>query len=231
VAFSDGNSACVYDDAAGKVIARVPIPASLDGVWWETDNKLLFDLGASSPSEQFFRYDLNDGTMEDCTTSLLPFEHRKYVSATWFKPEDDFSEHTAIPSSLIGLFSGSPAKEDLKQWVPDELLARTSVIYCGKSFPSAQTVSEVWFLNSRTGFTSLEQQTSNRTVVQVPVNRSNDIAKELYSLGVKLGGKRPSQVWSLDWNTSDQNTKVTGLIYPHADGEILRIERTTRRAN
>jgi hypothetical protein len=50
-------------------------------------------------------------------------------------------------------------------------------------------------------------------------------------MGVKLGGKRPSQVWSLDWKTSDQNTKVTGIIYPHADGEILRIERTTRGAN
>lgn len=184
VAFSDGLAVCVYDDAAGKVIARVPIPATLDGVWWESENRLILDLGASSSSEQFFRFDLEHGTMEDCTGSLWLLRHRKHVSATWFKPGDDFREHTEIPWNMAHIFAGSPDERALRQWISDKLPAETRLIYHG--WYGSSLNDEVWLLNCRTGFASLTQQTTNRTVLLVPTIQVHNVAAELYSMGISL---------------------------------------------
>ena len=48
VAFGDGAVVCVYDDVVGKVIAKAPITGPLEGVWWETNDKLVLGLGLLS---------------------------------------------------------------------------------------------------------------------------------------------------------------------------------------
>jgi hypothetical protein len=87
VAFSDGLAICVYDDDSGQVIAKVPVNSSVEGVWWETKDKLILGLGLlSSPSRQFVRLNLVDGKIEDCTQSLLPLWTGQYDNINWFRP-------------------------------------------------------------------------------------------------------------------------------------------------
>ncbi len=86
VAFSDGAAICVYDDAAGKVVAKAPLTGSLEGVWWEASDKLILGLDLLSSSDlRFASFDATDGKTQDCTASLLPLWNRQYDSVDWFK--------------------------------------------------------------------------------------------------------------------------------------------------
>jgi hypothetical protein len=103
VAFSDGVNLCVYDDVAGKVIARFKIPQKptkpvfsrdaemvesikrveeqmaarpdeLDGIWWQTNDKLVVGLELLGRQEKraFFTFDVPSQKLTDQTQVLLP---------------------------------------------------------------------------------------------------------------------------------------------------------------
>ncbi len=229
VAFSDGTALCVYDDAHGNLTSNIPLNAPISGTWWEINNRLIINLGASPSIEQFVRVDLTSGAIEDCTATLRPLCHRKFLSPTWFQPGDDFSERTVIPWRSLHAFHGTRDEEDLKRWLPEKMPAKTSLIYHGWSYPSHSIVSEVWFLNCPSGFHPLKQAANGRTVTLMPASQAYNVVHVLHSMGIKLGGKSPAAVWQLDWMAGDNRTEVKGIIYPHADGEILRIERIARK--
>ena len=124
---------------------------------------------------------------------------------------------------MAHIFAGSPAEQALRQWISDKLPPETKLIYHG--WYGTSRTHEVWLLNCRVGFPLLTQQAPNRAGALVPTVHAFNLAAQLYSMGVTLGGERPAQVWRIDWKTDDKNTDVTGVIYPHADGQVLRIER------
>jgi hypothetical protein len=103
VAFSDGVNLCVYDDTVGKVIAQFKIPQKpttpvfssdaeqyaplkkaememaarpdeLDGIWWQTNSKLLVGLELLGREEKraFFTFDIPSQQLIDVTKTLLP---------------------------------------------------------------------------------------------------------------------------------------------------------------
>ena len=86
VAFSDGHALCVYDDAVGKLIAKVPLSGSIEGTWWVTDERLLIGLGLlSSPDLHFAALDLPNGRVEDQTGAVLPLWQRNWNDADWYR--------------------------------------------------------------------------------------------------------------------------------------------------
>ena len=86
VAFSDGAAVCVYDDTAGKVVAKAAITGSVEGTWWETEDKIIFGLGLlSSPDRRFASFDLADSKVQDPTAALLPLWDGQWASVDWFR--------------------------------------------------------------------------------------------------------------------------------------------------
>jgi hypothetical protein len=111
VAFSDGSNLCIYDDAARKVIVKVGIPqkpplksslvahyspatpdsvkeatlepAQLEGVWWQTNDKLVVGVGLLGFS--FYTYDIPSNSLIDVTSILLPKWDGGYMDADWYK--------------------------------------------------------------------------------------------------------------------------------------------------
>lgn len=84
--FSDGHALCVYDDAAGKLIAKVPLNGPVESTWWATDERLLIGLGLlSSPEPHFAALDLPTGLVEDQTGAVLPLWPRSWNDADWYR--------------------------------------------------------------------------------------------------------------------------------------------------
>lgn len=119
VAFSDGTNLCVYDDMAGKLIRRVKIPqksapkpdlppdyppdaakavaalssepAQLEGIWWQTNDKLVAGVGLLGfPAKSFYTYVVSTNTMADVTGNLLPVwtgsdRAGNYQDSDWYR--------------------------------------------------------------------------------------------------------------------------------------------------
>lgn len=86
VAFSDGAAVCVYDDAAGKVVAKASITGPVEGTWWETDDKVIVGIGLLSSSDRSFAsVDVADSKVQDITSTVLPLWDGQWASADWFR--------------------------------------------------------------------------------------------------------------------------------------------------
>lgn len=86
VVFSNGAAVCVYDDTAGKVVAKAEITASVEGTWWQTSDKIILGLGLLSSSDRrFASFEVVDNKVRDITATLLPLWEGQWVSADWFR--------------------------------------------------------------------------------------------------------------------------------------------------
>lgn len=119
VAFSDGDSLCIYDDSANKLVAHIKIPqkpapkpnlpadypsdaakaveelsskpAQLDGIWWQTNDKLLIGVGLLGfPPKAFYTFDIPSKVLTDKSSVLLPAwlgseKTRNYQDPDWFR--------------------------------------------------------------------------------------------------------------------------------------------------
>jgi len=86
VVFSDGAAVCVYDDSAGKVVAKAAITGSLEGTWWDTKSRIILGLGLLSSSDRrFASFDLADSKLQDRTGALLPLWDGQWASVDWFR--------------------------------------------------------------------------------------------------------------------------------------------------
>jgi len=86
VAFSDGAAVCVYDDTAGKLVAKAAITASVEGPWWKSSDKIVLGLGLLSSSDRrFASFDVADSSVRDITATLLPLWGGQWLSADWFR--------------------------------------------------------------------------------------------------------------------------------------------------
>lgn len=236
VAFSDGASLCIYDDEAGKVVASVPIPGSLDGIWWEAKSQIIFGTGLLSGAERFFRFNIGDAKITECTKELWPMRRLKYDSVDWFRSQDSPLAHSVFPDGVLREWRNDASETSLRRWISEDFSAQVRVIDHYKKYkkmaPSVPVETEVWLLNCREGFPSLRVPKSNRTRTLAASEIAYELLEDdLYYRGIRLGGKRADLVWQLDWKAGDSHTELKGTLYPHADGEILRIERVTRPSN
>jgi len=85
VAFSDGSGLCVYDDGAAKVLATVPVTGEIEGSWWESKDTIIIGIGLLSGRRDFLRYDLADGSVQNCTATLLPQWDGMWRRVDWFR--------------------------------------------------------------------------------------------------------------------------------------------------
>jgi hypothetical protein len=85
VAFSDGNAICVYDDAAGKVIASAPVTGSIEGTWWDTNDRLIIGIGLLSGEKHFSTFDIRTGKVEDQSSVYLPIWDGVWNNDAWFR--------------------------------------------------------------------------------------------------------------------------------------------------
>ena len=85
VAFSDGKALCVYDDDARKVVATAPVDGSIEGTWWETNDRLIVGIALLSGEKRFSVFDLKAGTLEDRTAKYLPLWDGTWRKADWFR--------------------------------------------------------------------------------------------------------------------------------------------------
>lgn len=86
VAFSAGYALCVYDDGLGRLVARVPVDGSIEGTWWDTNDRVIIGIGLLSGQLHFSRLDVRTGRMTDQTAQLLPFWTRNWERLDWFRP-------------------------------------------------------------------------------------------------------------------------------------------------
>ena len=143
--------------------------------------------------------------------------------------QDTAPTQSVIPSGLARPFAEDAEQvKQLRPWVSDAFPAGTVILDYRREDAWDGTIAEFWILSCPGGFGVLIPSTDTRTAIQVPAESAYKVlALDLRRLGVTLGGERPPQVWSLDWKTTANKTDVRGKIYPHAGGEILRIERIT----
>jgi len=143
--------------------------------------------------------------------------------------QDAPPSQSVIPPGLARPFAEDTEQvKQLRPWVSDALPSGTLILDYRREDAWDGTIAEFWILNCPTGFGSLTQSTDTRTVIQVPADSAYKVLEvDLRRLGVRLGGERPSRVRNLEWKTTAKNTSVRGAMYPHAGGEMLRIERIT----
>jgi hypothetical protein len=84
-AFSDGNAICVYDDVVGKVIARAPVIGSIEGTWWDTNDRLIVGIGLLSGKKQFSTFDIPTETLKEKSSVYLPLWTGAWNNADWFR--------------------------------------------------------------------------------------------------------------------------------------------------
>lgn len=121
VAFSDGINFCIYDVTVGKILGKIKIPqkpapkpdpttpgmenptiraaiekmvskpAQLEGVWWQTNDKLVIGLGLlSGYVKSFYTYDIPTKVLTDKTDVLLPIwngneKASNYGDSDWYR--------------------------------------------------------------------------------------------------------------------------------------------------
>jgi hypothetical protein len=137
---------------------------------------------------------------------------------------------TAPPAAAIPFEAHSDAAKALRSWVTDPLPAGTTLVGYQREDAWDGTVWEEWMLNSPDGFSSLRQAGEGRELLQVPADAPYKVLDaRLTALGVRYEGGRPSRVWHIDWRTTAHRTSVSGNLYPHAAGELLRVERVSLR--
>ena len=83
VAFSDGSAICIYDDDNGKMMVTAPITGSIEGTWWETDNRVIVGTGLLSGEMKFAEIDLISNSVSDRTSQLLPVWNRMWDKIEW----------------------------------------------------------------------------------------------------------------------------------------------------
>jgi hypothetical protein len=88
VVFSHGNMICVYDDSAGKIIKAVPIEGSVEGTWWDTNDKIIVGIGLlSNPERHFMIFDVLSGSIENKTSQFLEKWKGQLGSDPWSNPD------------------------------------------------------------------------------------------------------------------------------------------------
>jgi len=85
VAFSDGNAICVYDDSLGKVVATAPVNGSIEGTWWDTNDRLIVGIALLSGEKHFSTFDLKTGKAEDQSATYLPAWDSVWNNEGWFR--------------------------------------------------------------------------------------------------------------------------------------------------
>ena len=86
VAFSDGTDMVIYDYGKRKSLLRVPVDASVEGVWWMDADRCLIAVNSLSGTPQFFRIVVSSGKTEEVTGQLKSLWNRKYDNLRWFDP-------------------------------------------------------------------------------------------------------------------------------------------------
>jgi len=74
VAFSDGVNINMYDDAKGKIIAKVPVEGSIEGIWWVDNNTVVLGLNllGGKARRKFVVFDVAAKNITDKTNILSP---------------------------------------------------------------------------------------------------------------------------------------------------------------
>ncbi|MCC6683340.1 MAG: hypothetical protein IT445_20785 [Phycisphaeraceae bacterium] len=85
VAFSDGNAVCVYDDSVGRLIAQAPVNGSIEGTWWDTDDKLIVGIGLLSGDMQFATFDVLSEQVQEHTSLYLPLWTGMWDNVDWYR--------------------------------------------------------------------------------------------------------------------------------------------------
>jgi hypothetical protein len=84
VAFSDGNAISVYDDSLGRVVATAPVNGSIEGTWWDTNDKLIIGIALLSGEKHFSILDVKTGKVEDGSSTYLPIWDSEWNNEGWF---------------------------------------------------------------------------------------------------------------------------------------------------
>lgn len=86
VAFSDGSALCVYDDSDNRIVAKAAISGRIDGVWWETKERVIIGIRLLSASDRrIVSFDLSNGKIQDRTNELLPLWAGHWDCEDWFR--------------------------------------------------------------------------------------------------------------------------------------------------
>lgn len=86
VASSDGHGLCVYDDAVGRIIAKVRLQGPVEGIWWATDDDIVVGLGVLSGERRFAVHHVRSGRTEDWTALLSTCSRDMFERPDWFRP-------------------------------------------------------------------------------------------------------------------------------------------------
>jgi hypothetical protein len=133
-----------------------------------------------------------------------------------------------VPPAAAPFEEHSEPAKALRAWVTDPLPEGTVLVGYRREEAWDGTVAEEWILDCPGGFAPLRQAGVGREVLQVPADAPYQVLdNRLAALGVRLKGDRPDRVWSLHWTTAARRTSVSGNLYPHAAGEVLRVERVS----
>ena len=86
-AFFDGTDLVIYDYAERRLVLRVPVNGSVEGVWWVDNDRCLVAVNSLSGTPQFFTVAVSDSKMEEVTGQLMPLWNRQYDNMRWFEPK------------------------------------------------------------------------------------------------------------------------------------------------
>ena len=88
VAFSDGKNLCVYDLSKKNLIANVPVRSVVEGIWWRDRDNLVIGLSVLSGTDEFLLFDIQTGTFQEATETLLPRWDGLFQDDNWYRERD-----------------------------------------------------------------------------------------------------------------------------------------------